>query len=313
MIDIKDIEAFLCILDEGSISRAAEKMGITQPALSLKLKKMETELGVPLFQRTPRAMVPLETCRSIEAVSRDILVKLESVKESLANRISDLSGAVRIGCLTGWVNVLALPLVQKAREETPNLSFKIEVGQTGELLRAVSLGQLDLAIVAKPFEHVEGVTCKHLLDEQLILVGNNLPEMSAPQDFQEELLTRQWITLNSSDSLVNRYWSEAFGEEFPWEKIKKPVTLNHIYSIRSFVAQLSDTVAVLPSQVVMLERGGDLSLERHLSIPQRNGVFLVWRENGLELRRFRFAADALIEIATGVNTRLLSSQESPKR
>ena len=62
MIDVKDLEAFLAIVDGGSISHAAHELGLTQPAISLKLKKIESELGVKLFQRTPRSMVPLPTC-----------------------------------------------------------------------------------------------------------------------------------------------------------------------------------------------------------------------------------------------------------
>lgn len=297
MIDIRDIEAFLAILDEGSISKAAEKLGITQPALSLKLKKMEGELGVPLFQRTPRAMIPLETCAAIEAPARDIVIKLESVKERLAARISEVKGTVRVGCLTGWVNTLTLPLVKVARQDTPNIQIKIEAGQTGELLRAVSMGQLDLAIVARPFEQVEDLTCKHLLDEKLVLIGNGLPTDSDVASFRKAVLQKQWITLNSTDALVSRYWQKTFGEEFPWDAISRPITLDHIYSIRTFVENLKDTVAVLPSQVVMLEKGRQPTFQIHTAASQSNGVFLVWRENGLELKRFRIVHDQLIDIA----------------
>ena len=83
MIDIKDLETFIAILDSGSISRAAESIGLTQPALSLKLKKMEQELGVPLFQRTPRSVIPLESARIIEPNARDLLNRLDGLRESL--------------------------------------------------------------------------------------------------------------------------------------------------------------------------------------------------------------------------------------
>jgi DNA-binding transcriptional LysR family regulator len=311
MIDIKDIEAFLAILDEGSISKAAEKLGITQPALSLKLKKMEADLGVPLFQRTPRAMIPLETCMVIEAPARDIVTKLESVRERLAERISEVKGIVRVGCLTGWVNTLTLPLVMVSRKETPHIQIKIEAGQTGELLRSLSLGQLDLAIVARPFEPAEGLTCKHLLDERLVLIGNNLPTHTDPESFRKAVLKMQWITLSSTDNLVNRYWQKTFAEEFPWDTISSPITLDHIYSIRTFVENLQDTVAVLPSQVVMLDQGREPSFQIHHAASQSNGVFLVWRENGLELRRFKIVQEQLITIALRA-AELLQSGNNPR-
>lgn len=307
MIDIRDIQAFLAILDEGSISKAAESMGMTQPALSLKLKKMENELGVELFQRTPRSMVPLDTSLAIEVPAREIMQKMERVKESLAKRISDLRGTVRVGCLTGWVNTLALPLIQYSQREAPDINLRIEVGQTAELLKAISLGHLDLAIVAKPFANTEGVTCKHLISEQLVLVGHDLPIQENSPRFKSSLLKRQWITLSPTDSLVERYWKETFNEEFPWEKIRTPIVLNHIFSIRDLVAGMENSAAVLPSQVVLTGLSSFPRLKIHLSVLQSNSVFVIWRENGLELQRLQFVQQKIFEVADGIKEQLSQS------
>ena len=307
MIDVKDLEGFLAILDEGSISKAADRLGITQPALSLKLKKMESELGLQLFQRTSRSMVPLETCWAIEPAAREIITKLEGVKETLAHRIADLKGNVRFGCLTGWIDALLVPLIKTLHEEAPGIKLKVRVGQTAELLHAAAAGQLDLAIVAQPFAPTEGVICRHLFDEHLILIANGLPVNKEKTDFKANLLSMQWVTMTEPDPLVNQYWREMFREEFPWSKIKAPLSVDHIFAIRSLVSQISGTVAVVPSQVVssFAANGTNGSaLDTHIAIPQKNGLYLAWREHGLELKRFCCVHDITLRLSKETKEKL---------
>ena len=311
MIDVKDLEGFLAILDEGSISKAADKLGITQPALSLKLKKIETELGLQLFQRTSRSMVPLETCWAIEPAAREILIKLEGVKETLATRISDLKGTVRFGCLTGWIDALMIPLIKLLRSEAPTIKLNLQVGQTSELLRAVSAGQLDLVVIAKPFSQVEGVTCKHLFDERLMLISNGLPDHDDTATFKANLLSMQWVTMTVPDPLTNQYWREMFAEDFPWNTIKTPLSIDHIFAIRSLVANIPGTVAVVPSQVITFGPSNEVpvgSFQTHLSVPQKNGLFIAWREHGLELKRFQYVHDLTLRIADEIKRKLNSKK-----
>jgi len=157
MIDVKDLEAFLAIVDGGSISHAANELGLTQPAISLKLKKMETELGVKLFQRTPRSMVPLPTALGIVPKVREILNRFDGIKETLSDEIHSLTGTVRIGCLMGWFDSLVLPAFASIHRQSPKIQLKLHVDQTDNLLHMVTHGQVDLAIVAQPFDHSEGI------------------------------------------------------------------------------------------------------------------------------------------------------------
>lgn len=294
MIDIKDLEAFVAILDSGSISKAANDLGLTQPALSLKLKKIEAELGVKLFQRTSRNVVPLDSSRIIEAKVRDIIGKLDVLKESLAESLKELRGQVRIGCVMGWFDTLVVPTVNQVRDEAPLLRLRLHVDNTAQLISMVAHGQLDFAIVAQPFEHAEGVKAQQLLDEELVLVGKNLPKKMSQRERQRMLLSRPWIVLTYPDPLVEKYWQEQFGASFPWESVSVPVVLDHILALPSVVRSVPDAVAVLPSQIVS---SADLEEELEIAeaVPHRNGLFLIWRADGLELRRYQVVKQAILE------------------
>lgn len=297
MLDLNDLASFLKIIDTGSISRAAQELGLTQPALSLKLKKLESELGVQLFQRTPRNVVPLESALSIEAKIRDILSEFDGVKELLSTSLATLKGRVAIGALTGWMNSLVIPTVQKLNSHAPELRVRVVVAaETVGLLPLLMNGRLDLAIVAQPFERLDGLEFEHLLDERLVLIGHNLPKSGSKAERKRELLQRPWITLRMPDPLVEAYWNEHFDEQtFPWNQVYVPVACDHIDAIPPLVERLPGAVAVVPSQIVP---PGHPSYEIAEAIPSTNGLFLAWRRESLALKRFRLTKDLLVDAAT---------------
>ena len=297
MIDIRDLEAFLAILDSGSISKAAQDLGLTQPALSLKLKKIETQLGVSLFLRTPRNMIPQQAARSIESQVREIILKFDALPESLAQSLNELKGTVRVGSVMGWFQALLTPCAVSIAQQAPQLRTNLQVQDTIELIQAVLFGRLDFAIVAQPFESFDGLRLEHLFDEVLILFGRELPSAKKENERRLDLLSRPWVTMSVPDPLVEKYWSEQFaGKSFPWEKVSVPIVTDYISSMPKLVSQIPRAVAVAPKQIVTkaIDKG-------HLTISEtmshKNGVFLVYRENALSLKRLQLVRDILVQLA----------------
>jgi DNA-binding transcriptional LysR family regulator len=293
MIDVKDLEAFLAIVDGGSISHAANGLGLTQPAISLKLKKIETELGVKLFQRTPRSMVPLPTAESIVPQVREILNKFDGIKETLTTEVSSLSGVVRIGCLMGWFDSIFLPAFAGIHQKSPNIQIRLHVDQTANLLHMVTHGQLDVAIIAQPFEHNEGVYAEKLIDEELVLFGKSLPKNEDLNERKKQLLSRPWVTMTSPDSIVDTFWTELFGNEpFPWHSVQIAACLDHIIAIPKVVMSLENALCVIPRQVVSSE-GMLQGFELESASMKKNGLYLIARSGCLELKRFSIVAEEL--------------------
>lgn len=293
MIDVKDLEAFLAIFDGGSISHAAHSLGLTQPAISLKLKKMETELGVKLFQRTPRSMVPLPTAEGILPKVREILNRFDGIKETLADEISSIEGVVRIGCLMGWFDAIFLPAFASINQKASQLQVKLHVDQASQLLHMVTHGQLDLAIIAQPFDYNEGVHAEKLLDEELVLFGRALPKTVDKRERKKSLLARPWVTMNTPDAIVNTFWSELFsGEAFPWSEVQIAACLDHIIAVPKVVTSMENALCVIPRQIITKELLiNGFEIER--TTIQKNGLFLLARSGCLELKRFALVADEI--------------------
>ena len=72
MLDLRHIQYFVCLYEEGSVTRAARRLNVVQPALSMQIRRLEKRLGVDLFERTPRGVVPTPSAElHVSAVSAD--------------------------------------------------------------------------------------------------------------------------------------------------------------------------------------------------------------------------------------------------
>ncbi|NBO38381.1 LysR family transcriptional regulator [bacterium] len=297
MIDVKDLETFLAIIDSGSISHAAHGLGLTQPAISLKLKKIETELGVKLFQRTPRSMVPLPTALGIVPKIREILNRFDGIRETLTDEIQSTQGTVRIGCLMGWFDSLVLPAFATVHTQAPLIQLKIHVDQTANLIHMVTHGQLDLAIIAQPFDHAEGVHAEKIIDEELVLFGKKLPKQTDKLERKKSLLSRPWVTMTTPDSIVDTFWKEHFeGESFPWNRVQIAACLDHIIAIPKVVMSLENALCVIPRQIIS-QAQGSADFEFESASMQKNGLYLFARSGCLELKRFTLVANEIRRLA----------------
>jgi len=293
-MDIKDLETFALIMDSGSLSKASEQLGLTQPAMSLKLKKIEMDLGIPLFLRTPKKLEPLETAKTIAPLVRSILSNIDGLKEAVIANINELQGFVKVGCLTGWFEPLLVKSVVNINKIAPRVKMRLHVDSTENLLSMINYGKLDLAIIAQPFERMDGIESELLLEEELVLSGQNLPKTTDLVELEEALIARPWVAMTVPDLLVEKWWRDLFNKEFPWDKAIVPVTVDHITSVISVMKSIPNAIAILPKQVV-LEHHDYMPL--HEGQTKRNNLYLVWRSEGIELRRYQLVIEKIKEQA----------------
>ena len=307
MFDIRDLEAFLSILNSGSISKAAEEHGLTQSALSQKLKKLETSFGTQLFQRTTRNLIPLEGARTLEPLVRDLLLRFDALPEALNQSHEKLTGKVRIGCVTGWFSTLLPEVAKSYFKVAPNVRLEMHVKDTPSLIDDLSWGRLDFAIVAEPFDLLPNLFSELLIDENLVIFGKKLPRLKGSQNVRldkEALLACPWITLGRPDLLVEKFWSQEFGgESFPWQKVRVPVVTDHITALPRIVSGIEGSVGVLPKQIVK-KAAAKGYVEFAETMEHRNGVHLVRREDHSSLQRhilFRKLLNESVSLIQKVN------------
>jgi LysR family transcriptional regulator, nitrogen assimilation regulatory protein len=146
-VDFTRLKYFVEIADLGSLSRAAVRLGITQPALSRHLRNLEAELQTELFYRHGRGVALTEAGRRLHDIGADVLKKLTGAKEELLARRDVVAGAITLGLPPSIAATLGAPLATAFARRYPEAQLRIREGFSGVLVEWVESGRLDLAVL----------------------------------------------------------------------------------------------------------------------------------------------------------------------
>jgi DNA-binding transcriptional LysR family regulator len=150
-MELRDAEAFVAVAEELHFGRAARRLHVSQPPLSNRIRQLEQELGLQLFERTTRAVSTTDAGERLLLISRRILMEAENLRQTARAIASGDEGRVRIG-FAGASSQRVLPMLTAAvRSECPGIELLLE-SQTYvyAALERVMLGELDLGFARLP-------------------------------------------------------------------------------------------------------------------------------------------------------------------
>ena len=177
-MDVRQLRYFLTIAKCGSFSRAALELHVAQPALSQHVANLESELGVKLFDRSTKGVIPTECGETLMSHAEIILTRIAQAGRDVQNRSAQPSGMVSIGLPTSISLGLTVPLLTAVESRFPSLELKVSENHSGYLSEWVQSGRLDLAILFD-IEAQSPFVAHHLLTEALYFV-------SAPGQFPSD-------------------------------------------------------------------------------------------------------------------------------
>ena len=176
-VDLKQMQYFLCLAQEGNVTRAARQLNIVQPALSMQIAKLEKSLGKRLFYRGSRGMSLTPAGEALAQRITPIMTDIERVRDEIAELDGKVSGRVSIGMITSAAQS-TLPASSAAiAAKYPEIHLLVCEGYSLTMLEWVLAGQLDIAIINTPAPRLPP-TYHHILDEEMMLAhgaGNKLP------------------------------------------------------------------------------------------------------------------------------------------
>ncbi|CAG1003736.1 Hydrogen peroxide-inducible genes activator [Rhodocyclaceae bacterium] len=171
---LTELKYIVALARERHFGRAAEKCFVSQPTLSVAVKKLEDELGAILFERGQNDVRPTPVGEQIVAQAERVLAEAGRVKE-LAEAAGDpLAGPLRIGAIYTIGPYLLPKLVPLVKERAPKMPLIIEESFTARLLESLKRGDLDVAVLALPIEE-PGLVAQPVYDEAfrvLVPVGH---------------------------------------------------------------------------------------------------------------------------------------------
>ena len=178
-MDLKQLEYFVRVAELGSFTRAAQALGVAQPALSRQVRLLEVELRQTLLLRNGRGALPTEAGKLLLDHGRGILHQVDRAREELGRVGGALAGRVAIGLPPSLSRALAVPLTRALRKQLPQASVSITEGLSIQMQEWLTTGRLDIAALynAQPAGEIE---ITPLLEEELVLVQPRPPGL--PQD-----------------------------------------------------------------------------------------------------------------------------------
>ena len=167
-MDFRQLEAFVAVVEEGSFSKAGALLQTAQSNISTRVKNLESELGVSLIDRA--SMEPTPEGRTVLERARRILQEEESIGTDVRSMAESVQGDVSIGIIGTTGRWLIPQIIERQRDEIPNVNLQIVEGTNSSLEPRLSSGLLDLGILSLPLSN-DSFRTEELFDEDLVLVA----------------------------------------------------------------------------------------------------------------------------------------------
>jgi len=184
-VELRDLEVYVAVVRSRSFTRAAGELFVTQPAVSLAVRRLEQELGEELLDRRRGEVRPTEAGALLLEHATAILGHRDAVRWEIGKHRELGSGELRLGT-TDAVSAYLLPEAYRAfRTAHPGVRFRVVVDSSTPLARGVRAGELDLAILTLPATE-PGVATEEVLVEELALVAGAGHALAGPAPVRRE-------------------------------------------------------------------------------------------------------------------------------
>jgi len=279
---LTELRYIVAVARERHFSRAAESCFVSQPTLSVGVRKLEEALGVQIFERGPKSEVRLTPAgERIVAQAQRVLEETERLKQIAAHSKDPLQGTLKVGLIYTIGPYLLPHLIPALHARAPQMPLLIEEGYTHELAERLRFGELDVIVVSLPFSE-PGVITQAVYDEPFIIamppehLWAKAPHLPADRLAEGELLLlgqghcfRDQVLQMCPD--CNRTASIS--------GLQRPLEGGSLETIRHMVAS-GLGVTVLPCSSVQNDFEGGRLIYRRFDqpVPQRR-VVLAWRKS----------------------------------
>ena len=208
-MDLTQLRAFVTVAREGNLTRAAERLHLTQPAVSLQIKSLQAELNLQLFTRTPSGMSLTDDGSKLLPFAERVMESVTEFRQGAAALHSTLSGQISIGTILDPEFIRLGPFLKRLVEAYPQVSTRLQHGMSGWVLQQIKSGTLDAG-------YFLGEPGKEFHAQTLTSFTYNVV---APQGWKNRVAGRDWPELaklpwiwTPPESAHNRLLTKTFAQ-----------------------------------------------------------------------------------------------------
>ncbi|NHN78693.1 LysR family transcriptional regulator [Azotobacter chroococcum] len=206
-MNFRQLRYFVALYEEGHVGRAAERLSLSQPALSQQIRQLETDLDVNLFQRTGKRLLPTLAAQTLYSHAVPLLDGLERARDALRAFRGQSARSLAVGVLQTVSTSLVPPLLERLRQAQPHLVVQLYELSGIDIERRLLTGTLDIGIGFLP-PRQPGLHSLPLYEDELQLV---IPENHPLKDFKKVSLAQAAelpMLLLGEEFRVRQIWQE---------------------------------------------------------------------------------------------------------
>lgn len=215
MVNLEWYRTFKAIYKQGSMTKAAQDLDISQPNVSVHLAALEHHVGAKLFDRIPKGLIPTEFGKHLYTQITEAIEKLEYVELNYRKSNLKLESTIRLGSPNEYFYSEVC-----SRISTSDSCIIVQFGLTVELMNQLEKGELDFVIATQKIPN-KNITYDHILQESFVIVGSPTIDCSSfseylksgtLKDAEEWLLSKEWYAYSNDLAFIRRFWIVNFNK-----------------------------------------------------------------------------------------------------
>jgi len=211
-MEIRQLRAFVAIAESGTFTAGAVRVHITQAAVSMQIRQLETETGAKLFIRAPRNVILTEAGEKLLERARHILLEHDAALEEIAEFAGAKRGRLRIGSASAGVTAEFLPRILKdVRKHYPNADISVTSGTSDALVQQILAAEVDIAFVSLPVE-ARGIHTERLNEDQLVAITSPRHALARQRTVSPYALAGERLILGERGGNTRRLLDEFFAQ-----------------------------------------------------------------------------------------------------
>ena len=246
-MEIRQLRAFVAIAESGTFTAGAQRVHVTQAAISMQIRQLETEIGAKVFVRAPRHVILTEAGEQLLHRARQILREHDAALEEIAELAGAERGRLRIGSASAMVLTDQLPqILKELRRQHPGAEITVVSGTSEALVDHITAGELDIAFVSLPVD-VRGIQTERLSEDQLVAIASPRHKLAKQKTISAYTLAGENLILGERGGNTRRLIDQFFAQA--GVTLKVSMELSRQAAIRRMVEE-DMGVGIVPLQSV---------------------------------------------------------------
>lgn len=209
-MEIRQLKAFLAIAEAKTFTAGAKETGVTQAAISMQIRQLEDEVGLPLFTRTPRRVLLTEAGEHLLERARAIMREHDIALAELAELGGAEHGRLRIGSSSSTFAANQLPkILTELRKKYLNAEITVSAGTSQRLVDKITHGEIDIAFVSLPVEN-SMITTESLFTDEIVAIGHPSHPLAKKRAIAPAILAEQPLILGERGGNTRRMIDDFF-------------------------------------------------------------------------------------------------------